>query len=58
VTGPRLGEIATEANGCFSRTRLGESSLAWASPLLAQKWGPSPRLQLQRPILKLPRKLA
>ena len=30
--------------GGFSRTRLGESSLAWASPLLAQKWGPSLRL--------------
>jgi len=28
ATGPRLGEIATEAMGGFSRTRLGESSLA------------------------------
>jgi len=48
ATDPRLGEIATEILGGFSHTRLGEPSFAWASPLLAQRWGSSPGLQLQR----------
>jgi len=39
AVGPRLGEIATEALGGFSHTRLGE-------PSLTQRWGSSPRLQL------------
>jgi len=44
---PRLGEILTEALGGFSNTRLGEPSLAWASPLLA--WAATTATHLELP---------
>jgi len=45
---PRLGETANRGFCWFRDFSLKRALLAWARPPLAQRWGSSPELQLQR----------